>query len=111
MSDRREYSRFSIAVTSLLPATAGPRSSANGGYQLCNCTTANRPRSNSPLFRTGAGALFDIGRAEIERRQVDLRDVDLHFVGIDRRQPRLVMHDHAREHDDRYDSEELNQYE
>ena len=30
-------------------------------------------------------SLFDFRRAEIERRQIDLRDIDLHFVRIDRR--------------------------
>src|SRR5665811_1395938 len=49
--------------------------------------------------------------AEVERRQIDLRDFDLHLVRIDRRGGALVVHDHGREQDDQQHHDHLDHHE
>src|SRR6266581_2113183 len=81
---------------------------------MCNWTKCD-PESKPPeAFVPGRrehspARLFEVGwLGKVDRRQIDLWNIDLHLVGIDLRQSRFVVHDHAGEHDHRDHHEDLN---
>jgi hypothetical protein len=84
MSDWREYSRFSTAVTRLTPARqAARRQMANAKPAITGAETKSAA-SAVAVYQHRAEWLFDLGRlTEIERRRLELRNINLHLVGVD----------------------------